>query len=64
MYALTYRDGSGVMGTQIYPSEYLGRHLGDPYRAGSVEFTLTLMNFGTSQRVSPPPPNQVTAGIR
>jgi hypothetical protein len=64
VYALDYKDGSGVMGPQIYPSEYLGRHLGDPHRAGSVELTLTLMNFGTSQRVSTPPPDQVTAGIR
>jgi hypothetical protein len=65
VYALNYGDGSGVTGPQIYPSEYLGRQLADgPYRAGSVELTLTLMNFGTSQSVSPPPPDQVTKGMR
>jgi hypothetical protein len=65
VYALNYGDGSGVIGPQIYPSEYLGRQLAvGPYRAGSVELTLTLMNFGTSQTVSPPPPDQVTKGMR
>jgi hypothetical protein len=65
VYALNYGDGSGVIGTQIYPSEYLGRQLAvGPYRAGSVELTLTLMNFGTSQTVSPPPRDQVTKGMR
>ena len=65
VYALNYGDGSGVIGPQIYPSEYLGRQLAaGPYRAGSVELTLTLMNFGTSQSVSPPPADQVTKGMR
>ena len=65
VYALNYGDGSGVIGPQIYPSEYLGRqNADDPYTAGTIELMLTLTNFGTSQTVSPPPADQVTKGIR
>jgi len=65
VYALNYGDGSGVIGPQIYPSEYLGRPLAaDPYTAGYVVLTLTLTDYHTPQAVLPPPRDQVTNGIR
>ena len=64
LYTLNYADGSGAIGPQIYPSEYLGRNGNTAvHQQGAIELTITLTNFGTTETISPPPPSRVTTGV-